>query len=188
MQLYRNGIFISVLIVFDVLWFVYRHCRTYQLAIVLLHGFPKVFKLEEIQKKEEKKEAKKKRKEEKARINKQKNEARGNEKEIKVDEFNTKNPNLEDSSRPPRFIDSSQESLLDQSQDSLPNVRSDQPDKEITLQESKSKRATRLGLKGLDNLNKVFLKFLVKLKQLNYKVSNSYRCIYIIIIILSVVL
>ena len=96
-----------------------------------------------------------------------------------------KNPNLEDSSRPPRFIDSSQESLLDQSQDSLLNVRSDQPDKEITLQESKSKRATRLGLKGLENLNKVFLKFLVKL---NYKVSNSYRCIYIIIIILSVVL
>ena len=187
-QLYRNGIFISVLIVFDVLWFVYRHCRTYQLAIVLLHGFPKVFKLEEIQKKEEKKEAKKKRKEEKARINKRKNEARGNEKETKVDEFNMKNPNLEDSSRPPRFIDSSQESLLDQSQDSLLNARSDQPDKEITLQESKSKRATRLGLKGLDNLNKVFLKFLVKLKQLNYKVSNSYRCIYIIIIILSVVL
>ena len=156
---------------------------------MLLHGFPKVFKLEEIQKKEEKKEAKKKRKEEKARINKQKNEARGNEKETKVDEFNMNNPNLEDSSRPPRFIDSSQESLLDQSQDSLPNVRSDRPDKEITLQKSKSKRATRLGLKGLDNLNKVFLKFLVKLKQLNYQVSNSYRCIYIIIIIiLSVVL
>ena len=66
-HLYRSGVFTTILIVLDILWFVYRHTKTYQLAIVLVHGFPKIYELEEIKKKEDKKEEKKKKKEEKFR-------------------------------------------------------------------------------------------------------------------------
>ena len=50
-QLYHSGVFTTILILLDILWFVYRHSRTYQLAIVLIHGFPKIYDLEKIQKK-----------------------------------------------------------------------------------------------------------------------------------------
>ncbi|KAL9986473.1 hypothetical protein ACROYT_G000628 [Oculina patagonica] len=61
-QLYRSGVFTTILVILDVLWFVYRHSKTYQLAVVLIHGFPRVYELEKIQKKEEEKEEKKKKK------------------------------------------------------------------------------------------------------------------------------
>ena len=54
-QLYQSGIFTVILIVLDSLWFIYRHSKTYQLAIILIHGFPKIYQLEQIQIKEEKK-------------------------------------------------------------------------------------------------------------------------------------
>ena len=63
--LYQSGIFTVILIVLDSLWFIYRHSKTYQLAVVLIHGFPKIYQLEQIQMKEEKKEKKKKKKEDK---------------------------------------------------------------------------------------------------------------------------
>lgn len=61
-QLYQSGMFTVILIVLDSLWFIYRHSKTYQLAVVLIHGFPKIYQLEQIQMKEEKKEKKKKQK------------------------------------------------------------------------------------------------------------------------------
>ena len=64
-QLYQSGMFTVILIVLDSLWFIYRHSKTYQLAVVLIHGFPKIYQLEQIQMKEEKKEKKKKKKEDK---------------------------------------------------------------------------------------------------------------------------
>ena len=64
-QLYQSGMFTVILIVLDSLWFIYRHSKTYQLAVVLIHGFPKIYQLEQIQMKEKKKEKKKKKKEDK---------------------------------------------------------------------------------------------------------------------------
>ena len=64
-QLYRSGVFTKILILLDILWFVYRHSKTYQLAIMLIHGFPKFYELEKIHKDEEKKKRNLKKKEEK---------------------------------------------------------------------------------------------------------------------------
>ena len=64
-QLYRSGVLTKILILLDILWFVYRHSKTYQLAIMLIHGFPKLYDLEKIHEDEEKKKRKLKKKEEK---------------------------------------------------------------------------------------------------------------------------
>lgn len=124
-QLYRTGVVTTVLIILDILWFVYRHSRTYQLAVVLIHGFPKVYKLEKIQEKEEETEEKKRKKEEK-KAKKKKEE----------------------------------------------NQRYDASGEETKPDESRSSKVISYGLKGLDGLNAVFLKFLIKLKELNYQVSE----------------
>ena len=118
-RLYRTGVVTTILIILDVLWFVYRHSRTYQLAVVLIHGFPKVYKLEKIQKREEEKEEDKKAKKKKEE-----------------------------------------------------NQRVDASGKETKPDESRTSNVIGYGLKGLDGLNAVFLKFLIKLKELNYKVSE----------------
>lgn len=124
-QLYRTGVVTTVLIILDILWFVYRHSRTYQLAVVLIHGFPKVYKLEKIQEKEEETEEKKRKKEEK-KAKKKKEE----------------------------------------------NQRYDASGEKTKPDESRSSKVISYGLKGLDGLNAVFLKFLIKLKELNYQVSE----------------
>ena len=120
-QLYRTGLVTTILIILDVLWFVYRHSRTYQLAVVLIHGFPKVYKLEKIYKKEEEKEGEK-------RAKKKKEE----------------------------------------------NQRVDASGEETKPDESRTSKVIGYGLKGLDGLNAVFLKFLIKLKELNYQVFEPF--------------
>ena len=66
-KLYESGLFTTVLILLDTLWFVYRHTRTYELAVVLIHGFPKVYELEKIREEGEEKEEKMRKKELKLR-------------------------------------------------------------------------------------------------------------------------
>lgn len=66
-KLYESGLFTSVLFLLDTLWFVYRHTKTYQLAVVLIHGFPKVYELEKIREEEEDKEEKMRKRELKLR-------------------------------------------------------------------------------------------------------------------------
>lgn len=169
-QLYRSGVFTAAVIALDILWFVYRHSRTYQLAIVLIHGFPKVYKMEEVQKKEEKKEEKKRVKEEKSRRKEQEKARKENEKGTTLGGLGMKNEDLEESPSASRSADSVPQLPMDH--DSLHIERIDNSDEKITSDELKTTRATRLGLKGLDNLNTVLVKFLVKLKELNYQVSK----------------
>ena len=66
-KLYESGLFTTVLFLLDTLWFVYRHTKTYQLAVVLIHGFPKVYELEKIRQEGEDKEEKMRKKELKLR-------------------------------------------------------------------------------------------------------------------------
>ena len=92
---------------------------------MLIHGFPKVYKMEKIQEKEEETEEEKRKKEEK-KAKKKKEE----------------------------------------------NQRYDASGEETKPDESRSSKVISYGLKGLDGLNAVFLKFLIKLKELNYQVSE----------------
>ena len=52
------------------------------------------------------------------------------------------------------------------------NQRYDASGEETKPDESRSSKVISYGLKGLDGLNAVFLKFLIKLKELNYQVSE----------------
>lgn len=196
-QLYRTGVVTTILIILDVLWFVYRNSRTYQLAVVLIHGFPKVYKLETIQKKEEKKEEKKNKKEEKqARKKKEKDhklelvndehfeyyegtETKSMErtKQISGLKGNTKShvkaaPTKESNmplskNNPTNSVES--EAAITKNHD-IENV--DASDQETKSDESKTRKVIGHGLTLLDGLTAVFLKFLSKVKELNYQVSE----------------
>ena len=202
-QLYRTGVVTTILIILDVLWFVYRNSRTYQLAVVLIHGFPKVYKLENIQKKEEKREEKKNKKEEKqARKKKEKDHKlelvndehfenyegtetksmertkqisglKGNTKS-RVKAAPTKESNIPLSKNiPTNSVES--EAAITKNQD-IENV--DASDQETKSDESKTKKVIGHGLTLLDRFNAVFLKFLIKVKELNYQVSEHFCLIY----------
>ncbi|XP_048583220.1 uncharacterized protein LOC116617592 isoform X2 [Nematostella vectensis] len=54
-SLFKTGIISGILLVMDFLWFVYRHCKTYQSALLLLHGIPVVYNLDDIIEDNEKK-------------------------------------------------------------------------------------------------------------------------------------
>lgn len=202
-QLYRTGVVTTILIILDFLWFVYRHSRTYQLAVVLIHGFPKVYKLEKIQKREEEKEERKRKKEEKkARRKKEKDKKlelvqdehlenyEGTEmksmertKQISGLKENTKSsakatPLSEadmpiGKNAPNNSVES--EKIIRENQDI---ERVDVPDEEIKPDESRTRKVIGHGLKGLDRLNAVFLKFLIKIKEVNYQVSELLFLIY----------
>lgn len=202
-QLYRTGVVTTILIILDVLWFVYRNSRTYQLAVVLIHGFPKVYKLETIQKKEEKKEEKKNKKEEKqARKKKEKDHKlelvndehfeyyegtetksmertkqisglKGNTKSH-VKAAPTKESNMPSSkNNPTNSVES--EAAITKNHD-IENV--DASDQETKSDESKTRKVIGHGLTLLDRLTAVFLKFLSKVKELNYQVSEHLCLIY----------
>ena len=226
-QLYHSGVFTTILILLDILWFVYRHSRTYQLAIVLIHGFPKIYDLEKIQKKEEKKEEKKKKKAERQ-------VERGSEEGDSFDSSAVESEDLQDKKgedvqskvkkkeekkkkelklkkkaekKPMKKKDESLGSKPDEDQNEIKEERgkkaSEDPeeptnnketarstgkdkgqtgknedflkientnDEEMISEEPKRKKVISRGLKGLDTLNTAFVKFLVKLKQLNYQV------------------
>ena len=202
-QLYRTGVVTTILIILDVLWFVYRNSRTYQLAVVLIHGFPKLYKLENIQKKEEKKEEKKNKKEKKqARKKKEKDHKlelvndehfenyegtetksmertkqisglKGNTKS-RVKAAPTKESNMPSRKNiPTNSVES--EATITKNQD-IENV--DASDQETKSDESKTRKVIGHGLTLLDRFNAVFLKFLIKVKELNYQVSEHFCLIY----------
>lgn len=202
-QLYRTGVVTTILIILDALWFVYRNSRTYQLAVVLIHGFPKLYKLENIQKKEEKKEEKKNKKEEKqARKKKEKDHKlelvndehlenyegtetksmertkqisglEGNTKS-RVKAATTKESNMPSSKNiPTNSVES--EATITKNHD-IENV--DASDQETKSDESKTRKVIGHGLTLLDRFNAVFLKFLIKVKELNYQVSEHLCLIY----------
>lgn len=50
----KSGVLAAILLAIDVTWFVFRHSRTYQSAVVLLHGFPVVYELKDVKKEKEK--------------------------------------------------------------------------------------------------------------------------------------
>lgn len=215
-QLYKSGVFTTILIVLDLLWFVYRHSKTYQLAIVLIHGFPKVYELEEIQNKEEKKEEKKKKKEEKLKKKlekkprKKKDEDKddgedleeaneehrenyeGNGKETMEDtkEISGRTENATSRVKPKPHANEpgiasagnnapniSVDSAQDQESGHIKRV--DNSDDETKSDESKSRKVIGHGMKGLDRLNAIFAKFLIKIKQLNYQVHEISRSFYV---------
>ena len=203
-QLYRTGVVTTIFIILDLLWFVYRHSKTYQLAVVLIHGFPKVYKLEKIQRTEEEKEEKKRKKEEKnARKKKQKDQelelvkdkhlenCKGTEmksmestKQISVVRENTKSrkrvtpTNEADTPLGKNSLNESVESeeIITENQDI---ERVDSSGEETKPDESRTSKVIGHGLKGLDRLNTAFLKFLIKFKELNYQVSELLLFIYI---------
>lgn len=210
-QLYRTGVFTTILIILDFLWFVYRHSKTYQLAVVLIHGFPKVYKLENVQKKEEEKEEKKKKKEEKLKQKEVKLKARKEKEKDEKLEFvydehfenyeGTEMKSVEDTkqiserkentkshvkARPTNEVDIAlgknnpnnsveSEKIITENQDI---ERVDTSGEETKSDESKTRKVVGRGLKGLDRLNAVFLKCLIKLKELNYQVSELFFFIY----------
>lgn len=215
-QLYKSGVFTTILIILDLLWFVYRHSKTYQLAIVLIHGFPKVYELEEIQNKEEKKEEKKKKKEEKLKKKlekkprKKKDEDKddgedleeaneehrenyeGNGKETMEDtkEISGRTENATSRVKPKPHANEpgiasagknapniSVDSAQDQESGHIKRV--DNSDDETKSDESKSRKVIGHGMKGLDRLNAIFAKFLIKIKQLNYQVHEISRSFYV---------
>ena len=203
-QLYRTGVVTTIFIILDLLWFVYRHSKTYQLAVVLIHGFPKVYKLEKIQRTEEKKEEKKRKKEEKnARKRKQKDQElelvkdkhlenyEGTEmksmestKQISGVRENTKSreratpTNEADApsgkNTPNKLVES--EEIITENQDI---ERVDSWGEETKPDGSRTSKVIGHSLKGLDRLNAAFLKFLIKFKELNYQVSELLSFIYI---------
>lgn len=198
-QLYRSGVFTTILIILDFLWFIYRHSKTYQLAVVLIHGFPKVYELEKIQKKEEKKEEKKKKKEDK----------KERKKKDKDEDEDFDDDNKE---RHEKYEDSGKKGLEDTKDNAKSRVKAKPTDEtdfalgtkvskisvecekritekhdikrvetsgeEIKSDESKTRKVIGHGLKGLDRLNAAFLKFLLKLKELNYQVFEVCFRIY----------
>ncbi|XP_078370020.1 uncharacterized protein LOC144653789 [Oculina patagonica] len=222
-QLYRSGVFTTILVILDVLWFVYRHSKTYQLAVVLIHGFPRVYELEKIQKKEEEKEEKKKKKEEKlkkkeekkARKKKDKFEDEDHEEANKKQDENyegSEEKNMEDAKEISRHKDDTKCRAKAKPTDetdvalgkTIPKI-SVESEKKITenqdikrveasgdetkSEESKSRKVIGHGLKGLDRLNAAFLKFVIKLKELNYQINNTNlvpMCVLTVIGILSV--
>lgn len=50
----RSGVLAGILVVLDIMWFVFRHGKTYQSVVILLHGFPVVHDLDKIKEKKEK--------------------------------------------------------------------------------------------------------------------------------------
>ena len=203
-QLYRTGVVTTILIILDFLWFVYRNSKTYQLAVVLIHGFPKVYKLENIQKKEEKKEEKKKKKEEKKA--RKKNEKYQKLQLIKDEHFEnyegTEMKSMESTKRLSGLKENTKSRLKttpkseadtllgkntpnnsDESAEIITKhhdiERVDAAAEETKSDESKTRQVIGHGLKGLDRLSAVFLKFLIKLKELNYQVSEILFLIHI---------
>lgn len=203
-QLYRSGVFTTILIILDFLWFVYRHSKTYQLAVVLIHGFPKVYELEKIQKKEEEKKQKKKKKEEKFKKKEEKKARKKKDKDEDEDleEGNKERDEYHEGSGKKAMVDTKEISGYKDNTKSRVKAKptdetdvalgkkgpkiSVESDKKITehqdikrvetsgddskSEESKSRKMIGHGLKGLDRLNAAFLKFLIKLKELNYQV------------------
>ena len=198
-QLYKSGVFATILLVLDILWFVYRHSKTYQLAIVLIHGFPKIYELEKIQEKEEKKEKKKKKKGEKLE-KKAAKKAEKEEDEGKTINSSVDNVELQERSNKEQdkintksvAVGKATEGTAEQEKNAKTTEKGkgkvqaetdgfESPasatncDKEIKPKAAKGKKVIRHGLKAFDRLNTVFVKFLVKLKELNYQVRV---CVY----------
>jgi len=44
----KSKVLAGILRIVDVMWFVYRHCKTYQAAVILLHGCPVVHDLDKL--------------------------------------------------------------------------------------------------------------------------------------------
>lgn len=251
-QLYNSGLFTTVLILLDTLWFVYRHSKTYQLAVILIHGFPKVYELEKVRKQGEKEEKEMKKKEQKLRMKAERKLRKENDEETSnisdadsLDDLNersadeleeeqscqekTKNNNERKPLRVDALIKENirDHILLEKNSDEMGVLRVDVNEKEgglkskrgkntaakksaiteykktpkcskrgkaindgagsdsdsnemenprieeIVLTGPKRKRLFGSGLKGLDTVNTLFLKFLVKLKELNYQINNT---------------
>ena len=175
-QLYRTGVVTTLLIILDFLWFVYRHSKTYQLAVVLIHGFPKVYKLETLQRKEEEKEEKERRREGKARRKKEKDKKLELVKDEYLEDYKgarlKATPTSEadtplGKNNPNESVQS--EEIITENQDI---ERVDGLGQETKTDESRTSKVIGHGLKGLDRLNAAFLKFLIKFKELNYQVSE----------------
>ena len=194
-ELYRSGVITTVLLLLDILWFVYRHSRTYQFAVVLIHGFPKVYELEKIYEEGGKKQQTLKRKEEKMK-DKAENKAKKKESKsddgnavdfenlsgkvvgIEPDEIRANNIGMdatEDKKRggkqKERKSGAETGENKGQEQDKLLNF-----DEGIKSEDSNEKKVIANSLRGLDALNTIFLKFLVKLKELNYQVRFESLC------------
>lgn len=118
-QSYRSGVFTKILILLDILWFVYRHSKTYQLAILLFHGFPKLYELEKIHEDEEKKQRKLKKKEEKLKKRAEKKARK-----------ETEERNLFDSI----------EDLQEASENELETIQEEEVEEEETVNEEKNRK------------------------------------------------
>ena len=183
-QLYRSGVITAILIVLDILWFIYRHSKTYQLAIVLIHGFPKIYELEKIQKKEEKNEKKKEKKEaklkKKAEKKARKEKGEDNALDISPDEIEDLQGKAgkqhdEETAESGGGKNGQKKNAKSAHGGKADVGRSEieegiNSDEETKSKEPKRNKVIGHGLKGLDRLNTAFVKFLVKLKQLNYQV------------------
>lgn len=196
-ELYRSGVITTVLLLLDILWFVYRHSRTYQFAVVLIHGFPEVYELEKIYKEGEKKQQKLKRKEEKMKEKTEKKaktkESKSNDRnavdfknlsgkvfEIEPDEIRANNKGMD--ATEDQKGGGKQEERTKSSAEAGENKRQTQDklgnfDEGIKSEDSKEENKVIANtLKGLDAFNTIVLKFLVKLKELNYQVRFESLC------------
>ena len=186
-QLYNSGVFATILVVLDILWFVYRHSKSYQLAVVLLHGFPKIYQLEKIQQREEKEEKKKKKKEDKLRKKKEqeateegkhrKNRKADNDSEGSDDRTMENNGSFEE-----KVSDNGIEDPTERRKEKNTRKRGDEANTKNSdsletteKKEAVSEKIKTHGLKSVDRINSAVLKVFVKLKQLNYQVTDVRR-------------
>ena len=163
-QFVQSRAFTGILLLIDLLMFVYRHCKTYQLAVVLLHGLPKIHILEEIQKADEKREKKKETQDEKER----KKAVKEMEQMTKLSEEGS-NFDRTDRIRPAAQYVRRRDDNEQVQQDALDN--SAVADK--AAEESPRKKAIHASMGYLDQANSIIIKVLTKLKELNYQVMNS---------------
>ena len=172
LDLAKAGVFSGLFLILDILWFIYRKIKTYQLVVFLLHGFPKYYTLEKIKAIEKKKKNKKRRKEEIERKRTKRKQAARKEASEESDSSTTTKTSA-----------SEKESTEDQSRYSNDpteitedkNRFSNDPIEEILETKHKTSnahKAASLGVKGLYASSGLLMKVLVKIKQLNYKVST----------------
>jgi CHASE3 domain sensor protein len=176
--LVKSGVLAGILVALDVTWFVFRHSRTYQSAVVLLHGFPVVYELKDVVKDNEKK--KKASNDDLSNYGTLRSEAEmseslsvNSENSLKITKGKTK---MKFINTEPRRKEKSYESInqmeeytIDMNDD--PYKGSDMIDGQKDNEASMPGNMTKYGMIGVDYLNKgLFLVYGI-LKRINYEAS-----------------
>ncbi|KAK3755315.1 hypothetical protein QZH41_014624, partial [Actinostola sp. cb2023] len=188
----RSGVLAGILLILDIMWFVFRHSKTYQSAVVLLHGFPVVHDLDDIKKDNDKKERDSKNSESSdltrgsdQSLNSKNSRASLNDAENIDSLSKTSASSLE---KITRTKDKSKESLGDV-EETRESTESVDGETEVEAESAQpSSKAVQYGMLMLDYLNTaVFFVFGV-LKRVNYELTKTNLVPMVLLVIMGLLL